>query len=189
MPVHSRNLLLFLALAGAALLSWWASHEPAVPLTTDSSGTEARRGYYLVNAELLETDSDGSIHSRILAERLERLPESEDFELSGIVVEYDALESDARWELAATHGFMPKDRSFFELRNVQIELTPLSSGDAITFETSELRLDAEGSRASTSELVTMREGNSEVVVEGVTLNLQAGTYTLGPYAITIRTDA
>lgn len=189
MPIHSRNLLLFLALAGVALLSWWGSREPGTPLSIDTAGTESPRGYYLVNAELVETDTQGSIHSRIRAERLERLPQSEDFELSGIVVEYEALESDARWELAATHGFMPKDRSFFELRSVRIELTPVSAGEAITFETSELRLEADGSRASTSEQVTMRRGGSEVVVEGMTLNLQAGTYTLGPYAITIQTEA
>jgi len=189
MPGHSRNLLLFLVLSGAAVLTWLVSREPDAPAATATNRPQPPQGYYLVDARLLDINDDGRIHSTIQARRLEQRPGDEDFVLSGIRVEYDS-EPGSRWVMDAADGFMPRDRSYFDLREVQIRLTrgPGAGGNSATFETSELHLDANEMVASTEQSVTFRDGDSERVARGMTLDLDEGTYTLGPNVTTIRTQ-
>ena len=189
MPVHARNLLLFLALSGAAVLTFMLSREPETTLSSRPEPDRAPQGYYLLGAELRDIGADGTIRNRISAERLEQLPGSEAFELEGMRVEYEPGPN-IHWLLTATEGFTPKDRSFFDLRGVSIELT--RSGDngleTASFDTDELHLDADASIASSSRPVVFRQGGTEVTADGLTLNLDSGTYMLGPYAVTIRSE-
>jgi LPS export ABC transporter protein LptC len=186
MAVYSRNLLLFLALSGAALATWMLSRVPEPPPLASRESQGAPQGYYLVDATLRETDADGRIRFTIQAQRFEQLPASEDFELEGIRVEYETG-PDSRWQLEATSGFMPGDRSYFDLRDVRILLTRSAEDgiDSATFETSELRLDAEKMTASTDKSVKFANSCVERVAEGMTLNLDAGTYAFGSNVTTI----
>jgi LPS export ABC transporter protein LptC len=184
MPVYSRNLLLFLALSGAAALTWFFSRQPETLPSALQETARAPQGYYLVDAELQSFDDDGLINNRIFADRVEQLPGSEAFVFEVVRVQW-APAANISWQLTAASGDMPKDRSLVELHGVLLSRMLDQSGALATFETSELTLNADSGVATSSQSVIFRDGRAQVSATGMTLDMQTDTYTLEP-DVTIR---
>ena len=178
MLVHSRNLLLFLALAGAALFTWGLARRaelPTEPPVADASPTQ--RGYYMLEAELFATDDSGMPHYRIQAERLELESRDDDFRLEGVRVEYSP-ESETAWGLTAARGILSNDQSDIDLSEVTLARTPRDGASPFEVETSWLRLDMRSKLVTTDQAVTLRNERSETVAQGLTINLETETYEL-----------
>jgi LPS export ABC transporter protein LptC len=177
MLVLTRNLLLFLALSGTAIVTWVLARDSEPAPAGQSRQQQPPRGFYSVDAQMQSIDDDGRIVSSVFARRIDQQPESDGFELDGISVEYRP-ESGSRLDLTADRAFMSPDRSMFDLHNVQAAFQPPEGGERLTIDTSALRLDAERSLASTSESLIFRLGNSELSAVGLMLELETGKFRL-----------
>jgi len=179
MRIYSRNLLIFLALAGCALLSTLLARDPVVPPTREARTEPERQGFYMLDAELLGTNDEGHIFYRVFADRFGRESDDEDFGLTGVRVKY-APDSDIHWELTATSGRMPEDRSYLDVSDVLLVIRSERQSDDVAIETGALHLDAERQIASTDEPVIFRKGRSETMAAGLRVDLEAKTYELEP---------
>lgn len=183
MALHPRNLLLFLLLSGAALVTFVLSREPELPAGTAAVGGAAPQAYYLNGAVLHGTDEHGRIIYRVIAERVEQQPGSDDLFLDGIRVEYTP-ESNIQWGLTAASGYMMRDQSHFELADARLTRTAEDDGSVTSFETPSLTLDAAAGRASSGVAVVFRSEGTTVRAVGMTLDLETETFVLDKDATT-----
>lgn len=186
MLAHSRNLLLFCALAGGALLSWALARRADTPLPPPiDDSLPAGRGYYMQNAVLNATGASGRLSYRIHAGRLELASRDDDFELEGVRVEY-LPESEIRWGLTAASGVMRRDRALLELGDVLLSSASLQGDTETRFETSFLQLDTERLVATTDQPVAFQSGETVLHARGLDVNLETDVYVLEADVMTQR---
>lgn len=179
MAVHPRNLLLFVLLAGAAFATWMLAREPEAPTETAAASGPVPEGYYMTGAVMQGTDEEGHIYYRLFAERLEQEADNDDLLLEGIRVQYSP-ETEVRWNIAASNGMAPASRDFFDLLgDVRLEFASRADEEPITFSTSELRFYPEAFRATSSGQIVMRRGRSDIVANGLKLDMNTDDFTLG----------
>lgn len=132
---------------------------------TDLAGaTPQQPAYYLNDAVITETRSDGAPKLRLIANRIEQRPGQGGFALDTVRVDYLQV-PDKQWFLSADRGFMPEDsRTVQFLGDVQLRPT---DGPASTFlRTDELTIDTERNLAyTTTSPVAMRFGNYSMTVK------------------------
>lgn len=185
MSVPARNLLLFLSLSAAAIATWVLARDPAPAPAPAASQQQPPRGFYLVDAEVASTGDDGRIFSNFVAERIEQRPRSEDFELTGIRINY-APDADSSWNLTAARGYMSSDRSYFDLDDVEINYATSDGVDVTSIRTDHIEYRADVSLVTTDAGIEMRTSDSIASGVGMTLNLQDKTYRLEKPDVTVR---
>ena len=178
MAVYSRNVLLFLALAGAALATWIVAREPVADTTGTTGRAPPSRSYYLTGAVVHGTDDDGRIYYRIFADRIEQQEKGDDLWLYDLSVRYSP-ETDVSWEISAARGRASSDRDFIELLDSVRFAGTGHAGDSDTvLETSELQLYLDEFRATSSAQIHMRKGRSAVSAKGLELDLETDDWRL-----------
>ena len=178
MAANARNLMLFLSLAGAALLTWVFARVAEEPAVAGTDSDRLPEGYYLLGALMSFTNDEGQTYYRIHAERVEQLAEDESFVLEDIRVEY-APETDVHWNITAARGLAPASRDLLHLQeDVRMAYSPDASQEETVFETDDLRLYATSYLATTDQQVTMRRNGSEVTATGLELNLETDYWML-----------
>lgn len=182
MGANPRNLLLFTILAGSALATWVLARVSAERGAPVADAGPAPQGYYLLGAVMYQTDDDGRLFYRILADRVEQEAEGEDFVLEGMRVEYTP-ESNVRWNVSAARGFADADRNALRLtEGVRLVYAADAGRDETIFETTELHLDAGGRYATTNQAVTMQRGSSVMTAPGgLELNLNTDEWKLASH--------
>jgi LPS export ABC transporter protein LptC len=178
MTGNTRNLLLFVSLAGAALATWVLARitEQTNASTVDSG--PSLQGYYLLGATLLGTDDQGQVDYRIVADRVEQQDDGEALVLTKMSVEYTP-ETDVRWKISAARGTAHEDLNVLELQE-EVRLVYLADAeqDETVFETSNLQLVAGRFFASSDQPVTMRKGRASVTATGLELDLDTDFWKL-----------
>lgn len=177
MPVRTRNLLLFAALVLAAVVTSILARGPRILEATGTPPRTAAQGYLLRDAVLDVTDEAGNLSYRIIADRVEQQPETEDFVFEQMEVRYEPS-AGIRWRLSAAGAYMPRNRAFFVLEDVSLFYTPDSGGEDVTIETTEMRFDTRELLASTDEPVLFRQGSAEMSAVGMSVNLETDTFEL-----------
>jgi len=173
MNVYSRNVLLFLALAGAAFGTWMLSRRPEMPESTAIEVPAPSQGYYLVDAVVHGTDDDGRIFYRIDAKRIEQEQKGEDLLLYDMSVRY-APDTNVRWDISAARGRAPANREFLDLLDaVRLEKGAEGDREPMVFEASELRLYVDEYRASSAGQISLRQGQSETTATGLEIDLES----------------
>jgi LPS export ABC transporter protein LptC len=182
MPVLSRSLLLYLALAAAALLTWMlARNSERESDSTDASPTRRPQGYYLKNTVLSATDLGGAIEFRVHAGRVDRASSVSDYSLEDVRVEY-AEEPEVAWRLTAYRGTLTPDRGQLELQSVRVRAQSTAQAErgaeTFEFETRDLSVDLRAKTAVTRQPVQLRKGQCEFNAMGLNVDLIRNTYEL-----------
>lgn len=178
MAVYSRNVLLFLALAGAALATWILAREPIAGSASTVGRSPPSRSYYLTGAVVHGTDDEGRIYYRIFADRIEQQEKGDDLWLYDLSIRYSP-EADVSWEISAARGRAPADRNFIELLDsVRVADAGAADGPETLLETSELQLYLDEFRATSSAQIHMRKGRSAVSARGLELDLETDDWRL-----------
>lgn len=176
MTNRTRNLLLFIALAGAALGTWVLSRGPEPERETSASAAQPERGLYMTGATLYGTDEEGRIQFQVEADRVEQEKSGDPLQIQMIRVSY-ASNGNASWEISATQGVASADLRQLELKQ-DVQLTYLNSdtGEALIFETANLTLDGDEHRVSSEDWVSLREDSTVLSGWGLSFDLETGAY-------------
>ena len=178
MAVNTRNLLLFVVLAGGALLTWVLAkvNEEAPPPVVDADRTPP--GYYLVDAVMNSTDDEGRVAYRIVAQRVEQEGEGENFVFDRMGVEY-MPDTDVLWDITAERGLADASLNVLHLDNgVQLLYAPRAGQDETVFRMSDLQLYADDFLATTDKMVTGRMGGHAFTASGLELDLKNNLWKL-----------
>jgi lipopolysaccharide export system protein LptC len=173
-----RNIGLLVLLTALAAVTWLAGRAPTPTLPPAPSGAELPLGYYLRGARLVGTDEQGRVAYRILAQRLDELPEQERLELAGVAVEYQPTD-ETPWRISAAGASAPRDGSQLDLRgNVELLSSPTDGSEAVRIATEQLRFSPESSSVETDEAVTIQVGDWELAAVGLRTHLKGDTLEL-----------
>ena len=184
MVVNTRNLLLFAALSGAAVLTWVFSSIAVEPAPTSMDPGPAPQGYYVIGAVQHVTNDEGRVLYRIVAERVEQQAEGENFVFDEISVEY-MPDTDVHWDISADRGVTPASRDVLRLRdNVRLVYAPDASHEELVFETNELSLVADEFYVTSDQPITVRKDGTDLTAMGLNLNLETDDWNLGPNVTT-----
>ena len=186
MPVHSRNLLLFLVLASVAVLTWMLARNAGQDTTGPANNLgSAPQGYSMQGVVLRSTDADGVVNFLVDAARVDHESSASDYVLEKVRVEY-AEESDVNWRLTAERGQMTADREQLELQTVQLRAVARQSGKTFVFDARDLSVDMVAETATTSQLVQVQSGECESNARGLNVDLKNNAYEMLDVVTTCR---
>lgn len=120
--------------------------------------------YYLKDAVITETETDGNPKLRLIANRIEQQPREGGFALETVRVDYLRV-PDKQWFLSANSGFMPEDSRQVRFFG-DVELRPTAGPASAFLLTDELTIDTETNIAyTTTSPVTVRFGNYSMTMK------------------------
>jgi len=174
-----RNTAVMVVLAVLAAATWvytWRPEEAAAPARAE---TDARPlGYYVHGARVLGTDEQGNVVYRVIARRLDELPDRGLLVFDGVSVEYRPVDATA-WEISADSGRGPKNGSELELvGNVELKSAPENGSEPVIVTTQMLKFSANASSAETDEPVHIRVGDWRLDAVGLRTHLKDDTLRL-----------
>jgi lipopolysaccharide export system protein LptC len=174
-----RNTVVIAVLAILAAATWLATLERAGDAPVATANEAARPlGYYVRGAKLLGTDEQGRVAYRILAERLDELPDENRLRLEGVKVEYEPADETA-WAISAASATTPKDGSLLDLvGNVELRSSPTDGSKPLAIVTQRLRFSPDSSRAESDEAVQFRVGDWQLTAVGLQTDLKGDTLEL-----------
>jgi LPS export ABC transporter protein LptC len=160
-------------LAGLAFVTWMVSRPTPMTERDVVAGSEVTAGYYLRNATLFGTDSEGRVYYRLRAATVERQSDGGPLRFSDLTVEYDPS-FDVHWRLSAAAGRTGATRDTLLLSDgVRLESAATDSTAGTTIDAETLTLDAAGSTATTSDRVALAHGRTRFEATGLTADLSS----------------
>jgi len=172
MNTKLRNIVVLAILCAAALATWVLSRPQSIQAPQTSSTEQLPAGYYLRDAILIGTDSQGRVYYRVYAEIVEQASREDDLVLRQVRVEYEP-EAQVRWSLTAQEGTAPSDRAYFDLlHSVRLTSQTNESSEATIIETEALRLYTDSFLASSDLSVAMHRGKTELHATGLRAHLK-----------------
>jgi LPS export ABC transporter protein LptC len=174
-----RNMLVTILLAAVAIATWFYSWPTQPPAVRGRSGADSQPlGYYLLGARMLGTDEEGRVAYRILADRLEELPDRDLLQLQGVVVEYQPTE-EVPWRISAATASAPKDGSQLDLAgDVELRSEPTDGTKPVSITTPALRFFPNTSSAESDQPVRIRVGDWRLDAIGLRTHLKGDTLEL-----------
>ena len=174
-----RNTVVTLVLALLAAATWLATWQRQAIAPTAERRDDARPlGYYVHGARITGTDEEGRVTYRLLAERLDELPDEERLQLTGVQVEYRPAD-DTAWAFSAASGSSPKNGSPLDLTgNVELRSEPTDGSETQSIVTETLRFWPDTSTVETSAPVRMRIGDWQLDAVGLRRDLKGDTLRL-----------
>ncbi len=170
------RLLLFGALVAlvATLVEWrLLDRDEAVP-----APEVARPGYYLKEIDMAEFATDGQPRIGVRAATAIEEPTSGQVRLTGVIVDFHALEGHA-WQLTAAEARIPRSGGIVEFEgDVRMRDRPTDSREPAELRTARLTLDTDREYARTRDPVTLAFGRHEMRALGLRADLKAGNLRL-----------
>jgi LPS export ABC transporter protein LptC len=169
--------MVVLAVLAAVTWVWsWRPEEPPAPAPVETDAQPL--GYYVHGARLLGTDEQGHVVYRVIAQRLDELPDAGLLVFDGVRVEYQPAGA-IPWEISADGGRGPKDGREIELNgNVELKSLPADGAEPIVITTGMLKFSADTSRAETDDAVNIRVGDWRFDAVGLRTDLKDDTLRL-----------
>ena len=169
--ISPKNLLIFTALAGGAIASWYLAQSG----NTDGDGAPtidaSQRGYYLKSARILGTGPDGELLYELQAEHAEQEDDNK-VSFTDVRLNYSP-QSDVPWTVNADSATIYADEQIVELKG---HVTALSSegfsGSDTEIRTQYLEIDPENFVAETDEPVQVRIGSRSLTATGMLASLK-----------------
>jgi LPS export ABC transporter protein LptC len=165
--------VLLMVVAGAGI-AWFLSRSEEVE-PENRAATNEQPGYYLKNATLSETGSDGRLRLRVAATRADQQPQDGSVLLTDIRVQYHqqtGAQAGQVWFLDAAQGLLPEDRVLVQLQgNVHMTARSVTRPLAAVIETEKLALDTQRDIATTREPVVIELGGHSVYATGMRAEL------------------
>jgi LPS export ABC transporter protein LptC len=178
MPAAARNTLIFCILAAVAAASWFLSRPPAEVSVVSEVEQDTPLGYYLRDAVLIGTDTNGKISYRIYADEVEQHDANDDLVLRKVRVEYDSSEH-VPWRLTADEGTVELHGEYLDLAG-SVRLSNESEEGVVptVVKTQQLRLDPASFVASSEEAVAFVRGKARISAVGLRADLKDGRLDL-----------
>jgi LPS export ABC transporter protein LptC len=127
------------SLLAALVIGYGAFHRRDQNSLT-AGGTPPQPGYYVNDAIITQTQEDGSLGARFVAERIEQRPSDDAIAITNVRVNY--FQAPPReWILTADRGLAPADAQTLQLMG-DVELRPSDAPDAF-LRTDALEIDME----------------------------------------------
>jgi LPS export ABC transporter protein LptC len=140
------------------------------PEPAADAGRAERPGYYLEDAVITQTDKDGAISLRLIANRIEQQRRDDSIALDTVRVNYFPSQSDGRspareWLLTARQGLVPANFRVVQLFG-DVLLRPADAQPAASLSTDAMAIDTQTNVAySTASPVHLRFGRHAMVVK------------------------
>jgi LPS export ABC transporter protein LptC len=179
MAFSPRNLLLFAALAGAALVTGMLASVDDEERVQTAAMPVASQAYYLKGAKLYGVNDDGQIFYTLHAEHVEQQANDDKFELQQMSVEYTP-ETNVLWDISAARGQADMANGLLELdEDVRLVYAPNPEQEEIRIETRRLRLHPDEFFVTSNEPVTVTRGGSRMISDTLELDLNRDAFSLG----------
>jgi LPS export ABC transporter protein LptC len=138
-----------------------------------------QRGYYLTDATLTETGTDGRPRVVVRARSIEQQLADESVHLAAIALDYSTPQQ-GRWHVTADRGRMPRDRGSLLLAgNVRVAGSSAAQGEQqAVILTDELTYDTQANVVQTSAPVAVQFGPHELHGRGLRVGLNEGNLRL-----------
>jgi LPS export ABC transporter protein LptC len=174
-----RLTIITVLLAALAVATWFYGWQPAPPDRRQTPRDDDQPlGYYLKGARLLGTDEEGRVAYRIVAERLEELPDRELLELNGVEVDYRPADGQP-WRISAARASAPKDGSQLDLAgSVELRSEPDDGSEPVVIATDALRFVPDTSSAESDQPVRISVGDWQLDAVGLRTLLKGDTLQL-----------
>jgi len=162
------------ALLGALVIGYGALVDRGPPPAA-STGQADQPGYYLQDAVITQTQQDGSVSLRLIAERIEQRHGDESISLESVRVNYfqtDSGQSAPReWLLSAREGLVPANFRVVQLFG-DVVLRPADAQPTTFLRADALAIDTQTNVAyNTSSPVHVRFGGHSMVVKNFRADL------------------
>lgn len=144
----------------AALVIGYGALIERNPAPAASSEQAEQPGYYLTDAVITQTQKDGTLSLRLIANRIEQQRRDDSIELQTVRVNY--FQSPEReWLLTAQQGFVPANFRVVQLSG-DVELRPANALPTAFLRTDAMAIDTQTNIAySTSSPVHLRFGQQD----------------------------
>lgn len=154
----------------AALVIGYGALIERNPAPAASSEQAEQPGYYLTDAVITQTQKDGTLSLRLIANRIEQQRRDDSIELQTVRVNY--FQSPEReWLLTARQGFVPANFRVVQLSG-DVELRPANALPTAFLRTDAMAIDTQTNIAySTSSPVHLRFGQHAMVVKNFRADL------------------
>jgi len=170
MYIIVRNVLAITVLLALAAISWIFSRPTANSEPQQSGSTGANSGYYLKNATMLGTNTDGRIYYRLMAEQIEQSSGGDELIFQVVQIQYDA-NTDTNWQVSAGEARASRELSVLNLSNGVVLTGTTTSEHATVLEMNTLTLDTNKSLASTVDSVSLVHGQTRLRATGLRADL------------------
>ncbi len=159
------------ALLAALVIGYGALIERS-PSSTARDDRAEQPGYYLQDAVITQTQQDGTVSLRLIADRIEQQRRDDSIALDTVRVNY--FQSPQReWLLTARKGFVPANFRVVQLSG-DVELRPADAQPAAFLRTEALAIDTQTNVAySTTSPVHLRFGQHAMIVKGFRADLNS----------------
>lgn len=165
-----RTIIFIVVLTAGALGSWYLSRANAPAYDANSQIDPVHRGFYLKQARILGTGSDGNLLYEIEAEHAEQ-QEDDSIDFTEVRVRY-APDSNVPWIVNADLATIREGAPGIILRgHVQILNSGETSDEETEIRTQYLELDPDQFIAETEERVQIRFGSRSVTATGMLASL------------------
>lgn len=148
----------------AALVIGYGALVERNPAPTANGSQAEQPGYYLQDAVITQTQKDGSVSLRLIANRIEQRRRDDSIELQTVRVNY--FQSPEReWLLTARRGFVPASFNVVQLYG-DVELRPADAQPTAFLRTDAMAIDTQTDVAySIASPVHLRFGQNAMVVK------------------------
>jgi len=174
-----RNTVVMILLAILAAALWFATWQPqdAAP-SVERVEDAAPLGYYLLGARFSITDEQGRFSYRVLADRLDELPDDQQLQLSGVEVDYRPTD-DTAWSLSAATATYARDGSQLALNGgVEVRSTPNEKSGPWTVRSDTLHFWPVTAKAESRAPVQIHIGDWQFDAVGLRMDLKGETLEL-----------
>jgi len=146
---------------------------------TQDTAAADQRGYYLSDATLTETGSDGRPRVVVRARSIEQQLADESVHLADLALDYSTPQQ-GQWHVTADRGRMPRDRGSLLLAgNVRVTGTTAGQDDQqAVIRTDELTYDTQANTVQTAAPVAVQFGPHELHGRGLRVGLNEGNLRL-----------
>jgi lipopolysaccharide export system protein LptC len=173
-----RNTVIMIVLAVLAVATSLYGRFPTTAPRPAPADSAPPLGYYLRAARMLGTDEQGRVTYRILADKLEELPEEQRLKFDGVRIEYSPPDADS-WLISAAKASGPKDGSELALEgDVTLRSQPRNGGKALVISTEALRFLPDTSSAESETPVSISVGDWHVEAGSLQTHLKGDVVQL-----------
>jgi len=169
-----RNGALLVALAAGAVATWLLGREEAP--TVASSEVSAPRTFYMRDAAILGTDSNGDVSYRVFATLVEQPEQDESLVLSEVRIEYDAR-TQVPWLVTAVRATFDKGETM-RLYEARLSSLPEPGAASWIIEAPELELETEMHLVRSEHPVVLSQGSARLEAERLRADLKHGQIDL-----------
>lgn len=176
--MNTRSILLLTALVLLAFFSWYLGRDTIDLQLDDANTPRVTSGYYLLDANITATDSNGLLSYKISAEQATQSALGKPIELQVVQVDY-GRDGTASWRIKADQATLLEGNQQLELTgSVEAVWAGDGQSSSMRLTTDNLAFDAAQQIVETDAMVRFDVGLGQLVATGMRASLENDTVQL-----------